>query len=319
MIQEKSRATEKKSSWKGVSMVMMLSLLYLLYSYFSIGIRNDQLMLVAMVNVTYVMNGVWRRFILAFSIFIVYWVLFDSMKLFPNYHFSAVNIEGLYNFEKLLFGFHSNGSLITPNEYFITNHNTFLDIVGAAFYLSWVPAPLLLSFYLFQKYPAQFLRFSLAFFITNIIGFIIYYLYPAAPPWYVQLHGFELDESTKSYAAGLICFDIWSGTQLFQDMYAKGSNVFAAMPSLHAAYPVLAFYYSTKFGHKKLSLIFFLFVLGIWFSAVYLTHHYILDVIAGLLCAILSIIVFEKLLLKSQRIRRWIDDYEKLISKKQID
>lgn len=274
-------------------------------------------MLVAMVNVTYVLNGVWRRFILAFSIFIVYWILFDSMKLFPNYHFSTVDIEGLYNFEKSLFGFQSNGQLITPNEYFISNHSTLLDIIGAIFYLSWVPAPLALSFYLFQKYPAQFLRFSLAFFLTNIIGFIIYYLYPAAPPWYVQLHGFELDESTKSYAAGLIRFDTWSGTKLFQDMYAKGSNVFAAMPSLHSAYPVLAFYYSAKFGHKKLSLIFLLFVLGIWFSAVYLTHHYILDVIAGLACAVLSIVLFEKVLLKSPRIRKWIAEYEKLISKRQ--
>jgi len=316
MNREKLHSSLEKSGWKGISVLMMLSLIYLLYSYFSMGIRNDQLMLVAMVNVTYVLNGVWRRFILGFSIFIVYWILFDSMKLFPNYHFSIVNIEGLYNFEKSLFGFQSNGAIITPNEYFIIHHNTFMDILGGFFYLSWVPAPLLLSFYLFQKYPAQFLRFALAFFITNIVGFIIYYLYPAAPPWYVQLHGFELDESTKSYAAGLIRFDTWTGTRLFQDMYAKGSNVFAAMPSLHSAYPVLAFYYSAKFGHKKLALIFLVFVLGIWFSAVYLTHHYILDVIAGLICAIFSIILFEKILLKNPKVRSWIVDYEKLISKK---
>lgn len=316
MIQEKEYNSFGKSSWKGISIVMMLSVLYLLYSYYSIGIRNDQLMLVTLVNVTYVLNGVWRRFILAFSIFIVYWILFDSMKLYPNYHFSSVNIEGLYNFEKLLFGFQSHGSIVTPNEYFINNHNKLMDILGGIFYLSWVPAPLLLSFYLFQKYPAEFLRFALAFFITNIVGFIIYYFYPAAPPWYVQLHGFVLDESTKSYAAGLLRFDTLTGTRLFQDMYSKGSNVFAAMPSLHSAYPVLAFYYSAKFGHKKLALIFLVFVLGIWFSAVYLTHHYILDVIAGLLCAIFSIILFEKVLLKNALIQKWITDYEKLITKK---
>ncbi len=305
----------RKKEWNGIVAIVTLSLLYLIYCYTSIGVRGDQLMLVAMVNVSYILNGVWRRFILAFAIFIVYWILFDSMKLFPNFYFSEVNIEGLYNAEKAIFGIPYSGTIITPNEYYIENHNTFLDVLGAIFYLSWVPVPLMFAFYLFQKFPAQFLRFSLAFFITNIIGFILYYLYPAAPPWYVQLHGFEFDESTKSNAAGLLRFDKLIGTGLFENMYAKGSNVFAAMPSLHATYPVLAFYYSYTQGHKFLSGIFFVFVLGIWFSAVYLTHHYILDVIAGLVCAGFSIALFEKVLLKNSYVQKWINNYEKLISK----
>lgn len=306
----------KKEDRKGIVLVICLSILYLIYSYFSIGIRNDQMVLVAMVNITYSLNGIWRRFILAFSIFIVYWIIFDSMKLFPNYKFGTVNIEGLYNLEKSWFGISYAGAIITPNEYFIINYNSFLDIMGAVFYLSWVPVPLMFAFYLFKKYPAQFLHFALAFFVTNIIGFIIYYLIPAAPPWYVELHGFQLDAHTKSYAAGLLRFDSMAGIHLFQEMYAKGSNVFAAMPSLHAAYPVLGLYYSYKGRHKYFSLMFLIFVVGIWFSAVYLTHHYILDIIAGLLCATFSILLFEKVLLKQKFFIRWLERYEVLISKK---
>lgn len=159
--------------WKGVVVVALLSLLYLLYSWLSIGIRNDQLMLVATVNVTYMLNGAWRRFILAFSIFIVYWILYDSMKLYPNFNFASVNIEGLYHLEKSLFGLSVNGLTITPNEYFIVHNNAFLDTLCALFYLSWIPVPLLFAFYLFKQYPGQFLRFALAFFMTNLVGFVV--------------------------------------------------------------------------------------------------------------------------------------------------
>jgi len=240
------------------------------------------------------------------------------MKLYPNFKFADVNIEGLYLLEKSLFGFNNGTELITPNEYFIKNHNPLLDSLGAIFYLSWVPVPLMFAFYLFLKFPSEFLRFALAFFVTNIVGFIIYYLYPAAPPWYVELHGFELDESTKSYAAGLLRFDKLIGVGLFENMYAKGSNVFAAMPSLHAAYPVLGFYYSYKFGHKKIAMIFFTFILGIWFSAVYLTHHYILDILAGLLCAIIGIFLFEKIFITRPAIKKWLQNYEALISQSSV-
>jgi membrane-associated phospholipid phosphatase len=36
--------------------------------------------------------------------------------------------------------------------------------------------------------------------------------------------------------------------------------------------------------------------LGIWFAAVYSSHHYVLDVLAGITCAILGIGLFQKIL-----------------------
>ncbi len=306
----------KSYNLKGIFIIAFLSLIYLFYSYKFFGFKSDHLFLVAIVNVAFILNGATRRFILAFSIFIVYWILYDSMKLYPNYNFVKVDIQGLYELEKTLFGFSIGGVRVTPNEYYQNNHNALSDAITAFFYLTWIPAPLLFAFYLFKKFPAQFLRFSLAFFVTNIVGFIFYYVHPAAPPWYVELHGFKFHEGTRSFAAGLLRFDEMAGFQLFENMYTKGSNVFAAMPSLHSAYPVIALYYSYKLRQKYLTWIFLIFTLGIWFSAIYLNHHYILDVIAGLLCAIFSILVFEKIILKNQGIVKWMSKYERVISKK---
>ncbi len=298
---------------KGSIIVLALSLIYLIFSWFSIGFRSDQVVLVTVVVLTYSLDGVWRRFLLAFSIFIVYWIIYDAMKLFPNFEFNAVNVEKLYMLEKRLFGIATGNDWITPNEYFLIHHNRFLDSLCAIFYLSWIPLPLLFAFYLFRQNSVIFLRFSLAFFLTNIIGFIIYYLHPAAPPWYVELNGFLLDTSTKSNAAGLLRFDEFTGLTFFRDMYAKGSNVFAAMPSLHAAYPFLGLYYSYTLRNKFFTLCFAVFTAGIWFSAVYLTHHYILDIIAGFLCALAAILLLDKVMIKNKRFQKWFLKYLELI------
>src|SRR5882757_4617233 len=102
-----------------------------------------------------------------------------------------------------------------------------------------MPIPLLFAFYLFRKNKIQFLHFSLAFLFVNLIGFVVYYACPAAPPWYVQQYGFDVNFNTPGNTAGLARFDAYFGINLFHNLYAKSSNVFAAMPSLHSAYPVV--------------------------------------------------------------------------------
>jgi hypothetical protein len=155
-----------------------------------------------------------------------------------------------------------------------------------------VPVPLIFAGYLFFKDKEQFMYFSWTFLLTNIIGFIIYYCYPAAPPWYVQQHGFSFQPGTPGSPAGLSRFDNYFGIRLFKSLYERGSNVFAAMPSLHSSYPLLVLYYGVRNRMGWINLIFALITIGIWFAAVYTSHHYILDVIAGIVCALLGLFFF---------------------------
>ncbi len=92
--------------------------------------------------------------------------------------------------------------------------------------------------------------FSLTFLFVNLLGFIGYYVYPAAPPWYIQLHAGESPipfiAHTPGNTAGLHRFDAFFNVGIFNGLYSKSSNVFAAMPSLHSAYPLIVFYYGLK-------------------------------------------------------------------------
>jgi membrane-associated phospholipid phosphatase len=237
------------------------------------------------------------------------------MKAWPNWAYHDVDIFPLYNLEKILFGIHHENTLLTPNEFLINHYTNFLDVLCGFFYLSWMPLPLFFAFYLYAKNKNLFLRFCMAFFFVNIIGFIIYYLHPAAPPWYYEKYGSVLDVTTKSNAAGLLRFDNYFGIHFFEGLYAKGSNVFAAMPSLHASYPLIGLVYAYKQPAIWLRIVFAIVMVGIWFSAIYLTHHYILDILAGIGCGLLGIFIFEKVLLNTNNFGSFMKKYEAVISK----
>jgi hypothetical protein len=297
---------------RNIYLTVAISVGYLLLSVLLVGFKTDQLVLIFIFNTLFYISEGTRRFILGFSIFIVYWILFDYMKAFPNYIFNAVHIKDLYTFEKSLFGIHYQGLTLTPNEYWKLNSNAFLDVLTGLFYLMWVPVPLAFATYLFFKNKEQFVRFSLTFVWVNLLGFVLYYAFPAAPPWYVQEHGFTFIAKTAGNTAGLARFDHYFNITLFQGIYSKGSNVFAAMPSLHSSYPVIVAYYGLKNKLGKINIFFFIVMIGIWFSAIYTSHHYTLDVLAGISCATIGIISFNYLI-KHSKLKDFVGYYVKRI------
>ena len=68
------------------------------------------------------------------------------------------------------------------------------------------------------------------------------------------------------------------------------------MPSLHATYPLIVLYFGIKKHLTWINIIFVIFTLGIWFSAVYSGHHYIIDVVIGVLIALVVLFLFEKII-----------------------
>ena len=140
---------------KDILLTSTISLSYLLLSKILIGYKPEQLVLVLLFNLLYYLSFTTRKFITGFSVFIIFWITFDYMKAFPNYNYSTVHIADLYNAEKHLFGIHFNGQLLTPNEYWRINGNTFTDVAAGIFYLCWIPVPLAFAGYLFFKNRKQ--------------------------------------------------------------------------------------------------------------------------------------------------------------------
>ncbi len=283
---------------------------YLFWTIFIVGFRIDHLYFFLLVTVLFTLHLQTRMFVYGFVFFAVFWILYDSLRVIPNYMVSEVHIEQPYLIEKALFGIQMDGQVYTPNEYFRLKSKTILDVLSGIFYLTWVPVPMALAFYFFLTDKKHLLRYSGAYLFTNLLGFTLYYSYPAAPPWYFDQYGTALLMDLPGDPALLAKFDIWLGMPLFTDMYTKNSNIFAAIPSLHSAYPVVALYYAYIKKLKWVSLLIFIDMIGIWFAAVYTFHHYFIDVLIGLSCAVLAIFIYEKWMYPLQ-LTKWYTKYLK--------
>jgi membrane-associated phospholipid phosphatase len=212
--------------------------------------------------------------------FLLYGAVYDSMRYYEDYIRSPViHVREPYDFDLRFFGL---GGL-TPNEWLQRHTSAVLDFVCGLAYtpMFFIGESVVLSIYLVthaEERRAE--RFVWAFVIANFIGFSCYYIYPAAPPWYVAEHGFSVDLTVRASPAGAIRFDQLIGFPLMQGFYGKSADVFGAIPSLHVVYPFLAMLYGWKLPRfRKLALGYWLLVC---FSAVYLNHHYLLDLLVGL-------------------------------------
>ena len=256
-----------------------------------------------------------RKLALALTPWLVFACSYDWMRLLPNYEVNPIDVRGLYDAEKALFGIGSGAAREIPGEYFAAHHCAPADFMAGVFYLCWVPVPLGFALYLYFKGDRRnYLRFSLAFLLVNLLGFCGYYIHPAAPPWYAMNYGFEAVTGTPGNVAGLGRFDAMTGLGIFHSLYGKNANVFAAVPSLHAAYMLIATVYAVISRQRKGTIAVFAFIcLGIWWTAVYSGHHYIIDVLLGIATTIVGIAVLERLVFKTYVGSRLLDKYISLI------
>lgn len=269
-----------------------------------VGFRPEHIWLALLIFALFFITGTTRRIVVALMPFIIFGISYDWMNIVPNYEVNPVDIAGLYGTEKALFGIPAAEGILTPNEFFGIHNCAVMDFLAGIFYLCWVPLPIVYGLWLyFDRRTDAYLHFACVFLLVNLLGFAIYYIHPAAPPWYVASHGFEALPGTPGEVAGLGRFDDMTGLGIFNALYARNANVFAAMPSLHSAYTLVAFIYAMR-SRSPLTwkIILGTVTLGIWFTAVYTSHHYILDVIAGIGTAIAGAILFERVLM---RIKAW--------------
>jgi inositol phosphorylceramide synthase catalytic subunit len=314
VILEKIRGVD--SNWERYHTILVLgfSIFYALWTAFVVEARIDHLYFYLLIVVCMLLHKETRNFALGFCFFAIFWIIYDGLRVFPNYAFNKVHFAEPYNLDKLLFGVQYLGEKITLNEFFQIHHYPALDVMTAMFYITWVPIPMALAFYFFAKDRELLLQFTACYLLTNFVGFIGYYGYPAAPPWYFAKYGEVFQLGIKPNAAGLLRFDNIIGYPLFSNLYEKNSNVFAAIPSLHSAYPVVTWFYARKKGLGWFKWVIFIDIIGIWFSAIYTNHHYVIDVLLGLFCGAISIYIFEKYIL-STKFSKFIVNFADRISK----
>ena len=94
------------------------TLLFFILTGLFIGIRVDHVALIGLFLALFFASGPTRKLAIALIPFMVFGISYDWMRVFPNYEVNPIDVKGLYETEKALFGIPVNGQILTPNEYF---------------------------------------------------------------------------------------------------------------------------------------------------------------------------------------------------------
>jgi membrane-associated phospholipid phosphatase len=233
-------------------------------------------------------------------------ICYDSQRFYSDYIRGPIHVSQPYNFDKAWFGIMgADGVLRTPNEWWQLHSHPALDLITGFAYLTFFMAYIAVAAYFYfwvsrkgteTLLPGQVRersrRMGWAFYWLNIVGYSTYYWYAASPPWYVALYGLgPARTDVPPSAASCVRFDEILGTHFFTQLYGRSADVHGAIPSLHVSYPLLAFIFALQF--KRLRVFSLCFYLLMCFSAVYLNHHYILDILWGSAYAIIMYYVVD--------------------------
>jgi membrane-associated phospholipid phosphatase len=81
---------------------------------------------------------------------------------------------------------------------------------------------------------------------------------------------------------------------LVRGMIKNAAHWFAAVPSLHGAYPVLALLLAWRGRNRWLLAALSFYCASMWIATVLLNQHYIIDLLAGALLAVIAWLFVER-------------------------
>jgi membrane-associated phospholipid phosphatase len=133
-----------------------------------------------------------------------------------------------------------------------------------------------------------FTRFRNTILLANVLGLIGYVFLPTAPPRLFTSMGFT---DTLSQFGGL---NHGSGLVEF------ASNPYAAMPSLHAADALIAGIILASVVRRPIwKAVWFLWPAWVWFAVMASGNHFWLDVVAGIVLALIALAIVYRVRFKS--------------------
>jgi len=172
-------------------------------------------------------------------------------------------------------------------------HPRWWDYVTLAVYTSHFFVPPLIALFLWVRSRPRYLRFMTGFVGMITLGYVTYVLFPAVSLWFASQRGalaptHRLVRELWEYLGQPGIANLFSGTNLY-------ANDIAAIPSLHAAYPVMIaqFFWQGSRPGARAALGLYAVVMAL--ALVYSAEHYVLDIVLGWLYAFATAFVMRRL------------------------
>lgn len=235
-----------------------------------------------------------RKFFRDFWPLFAFWLVYDRLRLIQPLLLDRVAVGWPYELERWAFGWMAGGDAPAhAGRAWLGAHLDTLAGSSLSFALQFIyfshlfVLPLMLYYFWHRGHTRaddrlQFINHIRSFTMLHFTGMFIYVALPVAPPWWVSLHHFarptaELIAQTKMTAA--------MDGAIVQGTIQSAAVWFAAVPSLHGAYPVLMLLLALRIKNPFVTAALSLYTLAMFASTVLLNQHYIIDLLAGALLA----------------------------------
>ena len=191
-------------------------------------------------------------------------------------------------------GFGTTPSRRLQDSLYVPGRLNWFDVAALAVYATHFVGGILVAGCLWVRARRHFARFAATILLLTMAGFTTYLVYPAIPPWMASARG-ALPGVVR------VVPRLWSllGVKDLAHVFSgsdKYSNPVGALPSEHAAYPMLFllfFWGLTKRRWIRALLVGY--TLAMAFVLVYLGEHYVADILLGWLYALVAFLVVHRL------------------------
>jgi hypothetical protein len=193
---------------------------------------------------------------------------------------SHVYLRPMIDFDRFVFG--SVPTIALQAKFYVADSPHWYDYAAVILYFLHFVVPLGAAFLFWLQDRRMFREYAAGLLVLSYLAYFTYLIFPAAPPWLAAQAGL-LPEVHRILANTLLQF---RDPISLPTIYSKiGVNMVAAVPSLHAAYPLLT---ALFVGEKlpKLIPLLVVYVFSVWMAVIYLGEHYAFDVFTGVIYAV---------------------------------
>jgi membrane-associated phospholipid phosphatase len=188
----------------------------------------------------------------------------------------GVHPHSLAGVERALFGGYEPTLVLQSTIAKLGDADVFDDI-GSLVYSAHFLLPVAVGAWLWRANRPDFHRFGLSLVVLCALAFVTYVVAPTAPPWLAQPQSVQHLMQDAVLRSGLPPELTW--------LYSHHDyNLYAAFPSLHAGFPVLAAAAAWR-SNRVAGIALSIWAIVVWVTVVYLGEHYVADVIGGILYA----------------------------------
>lgn len=263
-----------------IGSIVYLALIFGVMLWQGISIEPEWVLLALLVIAVALGRG--RSFITDWAPFLLLFFAYEAMRGYASKtNFAPHDLSGL---ERLVFA----GTIPTVTLQRAFYHPGVVglqDIAGMFFYFMHFVLPIVVGFIFWVTSREYYWRFIAALLFMCFLAFVTYLFWPSAPPWW-QLPAEVVKINDKTVHA------LWGFTAVSPIYHSFNPNQFAAFPSLHAAFPILAAVYAWQ-RYKLLAVGLALWSLAVAVSIVYLGEHYVVDALVSVLYVAVATIVVE--------------------------